>query len=54
MKIIKEIKVCTLTVMCNGGRSSLAHPKIYLNLEDKTQVICPYCSKKYIYDQYKK
>lgn len=34
-------------VECNGG--VLGHPKIYLNMEAKDEVVCPYCSKKFIF-----
>ena len=51
MKITEEIKVGTLNVACDGGKGHLGHPTVYLNLEDKGEVVCPYCSKKYIFDK---
>ena len=34
-------------VICNGG--VLGHPKIYLNMEPNDQIVCPYCSKRFIF-----
>ena len=50
MKITEEIKVGSLNVACDGGKGHLGHPTVYLNLEEKGEVVCPYCSKKYILD----
>jgi hypothetical protein len=38
-------------VACNGGL--LGHPKVYLNMEAASQVVCPYCSKKFIFQKEK-
>ncbi len=42
------IFIKTKEISCDGG-SVLGHPKIYLNLENKNEIICPYCSRKFIY-----
>ncbi|AUG54585.1 MULTISPECIES: zinc-finger domain-containing protein [Thalassospira] len=51
MKITEEIKVGSLNIACDGGKGHLGHPTVYLNLEEKGEVVCPYCSKKYILDK---
>ena len=33
---------------CNGLDGPLGHPKVYLDMGDKNQIICPYCSKLFI------
>ena len=33
-------------VSCDGGE--LGHPKIFLSLIPNQEVLCPYCSKKFI------
>ncbi len=33
-------------VSCDGG--ILGHPKIYLNMETSHEIICPYCSRKFV------
>ncbi|MBR9781623.1 MAG: zinc-finger domain-containing protein [Rhodospirillales bacterium] len=45
------MKVGSLNVACDGGKGHLGHPTVYLNLEEKGEVVCPYCSKKYIFDK---
>ena len=47
---MKSEKVSVMKVSCSGTDESSKHPKIYLNIDPKTkQVVCPYCSKKFIY-----
>ena len=36
-------------VSCDGGNDDLGHPKIYLDMGIKNEIMCPYCSKVYIY-----
>ena len=33
---------------CNGLDGPLGHTKVYLDMGDKNQIICPYCSKLFI------
>ena len=32
-------------VICDGGGGTLGHPKVYLDMGDENEIICPYCSK---------
>ena len=34
-------------VFCDGGRGELGHPGVYLNIGEKPQIVCPYCSRKF-------
>jgi uncharacterized Zn-finger protein len=34
-------------VKCEGGSGALGHPLVYLNMGSKTDIICPYCGKKF-------
>lgn len=36
-------------VACDGGKGPLGHPKVYLEVQAKGEVTCPYCSKHFIY-----
>lgn len=40
-------------VGCDGGakdtNGALGHPLVYLELDDNGQVVCPYCSRKFIH-----
>lgn len=40
--------VSTRVVSCDGNGDGLGHPRVYLNLGDKGQVECPYCSRQFI------
>ncbi len=41
------IKVKNNRVGCDGG-IDFGHPLVYLSLDKKGEIMCPYCSKKYI------
>ena len=32
-------------VVCDGGGGALGHPKVYLEMGDENEIVCPYCSK---------
>ena len=32
-------------VSCDGGGGALGHPKVYLEIGDENEIVCPYCSK---------
>ena len=40
--------VTTPTVGCDGGGGALGHPLVYLAIERDGEVICPYCSRRYV------
>lgn len=46
MSDIESIVVDKKEVSCDGGK--MGHPKVYLNLGEKKEIVCPYCSKKFI------
>ncbi|MFB3134694.1 MAG: zinc-finger domain-containing protein [Rhodospirillales bacterium] len=33
---------------CDGGGGPLGHPKVYLKIGDGGEIVCPYCSRRYI------
>ena len=35
-------------VACNGGGGALGHPQVWLTLGTDNEVICPYCSRRYV------
>ena len=41
----------THQVSCDGGDGALGHPLVFLELEDNGQIICPYCSRKFIFQE---
>ena len=34
-------------VSCDGG-GALGHPRVYLNMGDAREIVCPYCDRKFI------
>jgi len=36
------------TIYCDGGNNELGHPRVYYAFDDKKEIICGYCNKKYI------
>jgi len=45
---IISIKSDIETICCDGGQDSLGHPVVYYSFDDKNEIICSYCNKKYI------
>ncbi|MEJ8475529.1 zinc-finger domain-containing protein [Roseibium algae] len=37
--------------MCIGAKPPFDHPHIFLDLGDRSEIICPYCSTLYKYDE---
>jgi uncharacterized Zn-finger protein len=42
------IEVETATVGCDGGGGALGHPLVYLNMEKRGSIDCPYCGRKFV------
>jgi uncharacterized Zn-finger protein len=36
------------TVCCDGGDGALGHPAVYLHFEDGKEIVCPYCSRRFV------
>ena len=51
MATIDVVSVKTKKISCNGGGGSSAHPLIYLDMGEKNEITCPYCSKKFVLKQ---
>lgn len=35
-------------VACDGGGGALGHPRVFLHMEGRGEVMCPYCSRRYV------
>ncbi|MEP0337082.1 MAG: zinc-finger domain-containing protein [Alphaproteobacteria bacterium] len=44
----EPIYVDTPIVACDGGGDALGHPKVFLKFDEEAEVVCPYCSKRYL------
>jgi uncharacterized Zn-finger protein len=40
--------VTSQTVGCDGGGGALGHPLVFLHIEADGQVVCPYCSRRFV------
>jgi len=40
--------VSSSVVGCDGGGGALGHPLVYLRIEADGQVVCPYCSRRFV------
>ena len=45
----KEIITDSKIFMCQGAPKPYNHPKSFLNMGNKNEYLCPYCSTKFIY-----
>ena len=45
------LDVDTPKVACDGGRGPLGHPRVFLNMEGKGQIDCPYCGRRFVLKQ---
>ncbi len=45
------IAVETPKVACDGGKGPLGHPRVYLNMEGKGEIDCPYCGIRFVLKQ---
>ena len=44
----ETVEVESEIVACDGGGGALGHPKVFLNMEGKGQIDCPYCDKRFV------
>jgi len=44
----ETIEVEEINVACDGGGGALGHPRVYLSLEGKGEVECPYCDRRFV------
>lgn len=47
MQAPETIDVETETVDCDGGGAS-GHPRVFLNMEGKGRIACPYCGRDFV------
>jgi len=42
------IRVTTDRVACDGNGDALGHPRVWLTLGTDGEIVCPYCSRRYV------
>jgi uncharacterized Zn-finger protein len=48
MQAPETIDVETETIDCDGGGGALGHPRVFLNMEGKGRIACPYCGRDFV------
>ncbi|WP_366553462.1 zinc-finger domain-containing protein [Aquibaculum sediminis] len=44
----ERIEVESEVVACDGGTGALGHPRVWLNMEGRGEIVCPYCSRHFV------
>ena len=47
---VDTIRIGVTEFQCMGARPPHDHPHVYLDMGDDGQIICPYCSTVYVFD----
>ncbi len=47
MQPLETIEVEDKLVACDGGGGALGHPRVFLNMGEKSAIDCPYCGRHY-------
>ena len=42
------IEVDSEVVACDGGKGPLGHPRVFLNMEGRGEIDCPYCGRRFV------
>jgi uncharacterized Zn-finger protein len=45
---VETIETETPTFACNGGGGALGHPRVFLAVDNKGVVDCPYCGRHFV------
>ena len=48
MESVETVEVDSPQVACDGGGGALGHPRVFLNMGEKKEVDCPYCSRHFV------
>jgi uncharacterized Zn-finger protein len=48
MSELETVAVTSDRVACDGNGDALGHPRVWLTLGTDGEIICPYCSRRYI------
>lgn len=48
---VEKVFVGVKEFNCMGARAPYDHPHVYLDMGTETQILCPYCSTLYVYDE---
>ena len=43
----ETVTVETREIACDGGDGALGHPRVFLNMGEKSAIDCPYCGRRF-------
>jgi len=46
---VETIEIGVKTFMCCGASEPYDHPHVFLDMGSENEIVCPYCSTKYVY-----
>jgi uncharacterized Zn-finger protein len=47
MEPVEVVQVESEEVACDGGHGALGHPRVFLSMEGKAFIDCPYCGRRF-------
>lgn len=47
----ETLHVDSKKISCDGGKGASGHPKVYLNMGKNDSIVCPYCSKNFVFEK---
>lgn len=51
MEPAETIRTDSEVLSCDGGGGALGHPRVYLNMEGRGEIDCPYCGCRFVLRQ---
>ena len=51
MEPAETITVDSEVLSCDGGGGAFGHPRVYLNMEGRGGIDCPYCGRRFVLGQ---
>jgi uncharacterized Zn-finger protein len=51
MEPTEIIDVDSETVACDGGGAEAGHPRVFLHMDGRGQIDCPYCGRRFVLKQ---
>lgn len=47
---VETIRIGAREFMCIGATPPFDHPHVFLDMGDENEIVCPYCSTRYVHD----
>lgn len=47
---VKTIRIGAREFKCAGASAPFDHPHVYLDMGDADEIVCPYCSTRFVHD----